>query len=405
LNTQLLQATEAYVRDLFQSPEFKTLDYHNLEHTLEVVDAVKHVGKNSDLDESDMEAALLAAWLHDVGYKESLEYHEEASIRMTREFLTSHGISNPRIEKVVGCIEATRIPQNPRNLVEEVVADADLFHLSQEDFESKSERMRQEFEKTSRKKVSKEDWLSQNIQFMKKHNYFTNYGQLILTPRKKTNLKDLKKRSKEEVSEKDYNKIYKKLLKSENKLQQIKEQRPTRGIETMFRITSRNHLDLSSMADNKANIMISVNSIILSILVSVLFRKFEEDPNLIIPGLILTLTCLFTIVFAILATRPNVSKGKFTKEDILNKRTNLLFFGNFHSMDFDMYEWGMREMMRDGDYLYGSMIKDIYFLGAVLGNKYKMLRISYTIFMFGFIISVLAFILSQIKPDWFLPGP
>lgn len=405
MNTQLLQATEAYVRDLFQSPEFKTLDYHNLEHTLEVVDAVKHVGKNSDLDESDMEAALLAAWLHDVGYKESLEYHEEASIRMTREFLTSHGISNPRIEKVVGCIEATRIPQNPRNLVEEVVADADLFHLSQEDFESKSERMRQEFEKTSRKKVSKEDWLSQNIQFMKKHNYFTNYGQLILTPRKKTNLKDLKKRSKEEVSEKDYNKIYKKLLKSENKLQQIKEQRPTRGIETMFRITSRNHLDLSSMADNKANIMISVNSIILSILVSVLFRKFEEDPNLIIPGLILTLTCLFTIVFAILATRPNVSKGKFTKEDILNKRTNLLFFGNFHSMDFDMYEWGMREMMRDGDYLYGSMIKDIYFLGAVLGNKYKMLRISYTIFMFGFIISVLAFILSQIKPDWFLPGP
>ena len=379
--------------------------YHNVDHTLEVVDAVKHVGENSDLNEEDMETALLAAWLHDIGYKESLEYHEEASIRMSRDFLSHLGVPNPKIEKVIGCIEATRIPQNPKSLVEEVVADADLFHLSQDDFDSKSERMRQEFEQTSRKEVSEDDWLNQNIQFMKKHQYFTNYGRLVLSPRKKSILKGLKKKSNGEISEKEYDKVYKKLLKSENKLQQIKEKRPTRGIETMFRITSKNHLDLSSMADNKANIMISVNSIILSILVSVLFRKFEEDPNLIIPGLILTLTCLFTIVFAILATRPNVSKGKFTRDDILRKRTNLLFFGNFHSMDFDMYEWGMREMMKDGDYLYGSMIKDIYFLGAVLGKKYKMLRISYTIFMFGFIISVAAFILSQIKPDWFLPGP
>ncbi len=173
-----------------------------------------------------------------------------------------------------------------------------------------------------------------------------------------------------------------------------KENRPDRGIETMFRLTSSNHLELSSMADSKANIMISVNSIIVSVLLSVLLRKLEEFPNLVIPTIIFLTVCVTTIVFAVLATRPKVNSGTFTKDDIYQKRTNLLFFGNFHKMNLDEYEWGMKEMMKDRDYLYGSLIKDIYFLGVVLGRKYKMLRISYSIFMFGFVISVLAFAIA-----------
>ncbi|MEQ8243264.1 Pycsar system effector family protein, partial [Fulvivirga sp.] len=106
--------------------------------------------------------------------------------------------------------------------------------------------------------------------------------------------------------------------------------------------------------------------------------------------------CLTTIVFAVLATRPNVSSGKFTTEEIREKKTNLLFFGNFHSMELDNYMWGMREMMKDADFLYGSMIKDIYFLGIVLGKKYRMLRKSYNVFMFGFIISILSFITAML---------
>ena len=144
--------------------------------------------------------------------------------------------------------------------------------------------------------------------------------------------------------------------------------------------------------------MISVNAIILSIILSVLFRKFETDPQLVIPALVLMFTSLSTIVFSILATRPNISKGKFTEEDIKNRQTNLLFFGNFHGMGVDNYLWGMKEMMKDGNYLYDSLIKDIYFLGVVLGKKYKLLRISYTIFMFGLIISIFLFILSQLYP-------
>jgi hypothetical protein len=167
----------------------------------------------------------------------------------------------------------------------------------------------------------------------------------------------------------------------------------------MFRTTSSNHLMLSQMADNKANILITINSIILSVVVSVLLRKLEEDPRLIVPTIMLVTVCLATIVFAILATRPNVSAGRFTRDDVKNKKTNLLFFGNFHGMNVEDYEWSMKQMMKDADYLYGSLIKDIYYLGKVLGKKYKFLRIAYNIFMFGFVVSILSFFVVMMSPQ------
>lgn len=191
-------------------------------------------------------------------------------------------------------------------------------------------------------------------------------------------------------------KLEEKVTKLKEKVKKVKELKPDRGIETMFRTTSKNHMELSAIADNKANIMISINSIILSVMVSVLIRKLEEYPHMTIPAVLLTIVCLTTIVFAVLATRPNVSKGKFERMDIVNKETNLLFFGNFHRMSLKEYQWAMKEMLQDADYLYGSMIKDIYFLGAVLGKKYRLLRISYTIFMFGFVLSILGFIVAEL---------
>ncbi len=174
-----------------------------------------------------------------------------------------------------------------------------------------------------------------------------------------------------------------------------KKKKLNRGVETMFRTTSKNHMDLSSIADNKANIMISVNSIIISILVTVLFRKLEDFPVFTIPAILLIMTSLGAMVFAILATRPKVTKGMITKDDIRQKKGNLLYFGNFHDMSLEDYAEGMKSMIYDDEYLYGSMIRDIYFLGKVLARKYSLLRKSYSIFMFGFVISVIAFVVAS----------
>jgi hypothetical protein len=164
----------------------------------------------------------------------------------------------------------------------------------------------------------------------------------------------------------------------------------------MFRTTSSNHFELSSLADSKSNIMISVNSIIISVALTVLLARLAFYPQYIIPTVVLLIVCLSSIIFAILATRPSINKGRFTEEDIRNKKTNLLFFGNFHRMKLDEYQWAMNEMLKDREYLYDSMIKDIYYLGVVLAKKYKFLRISYTIFMYGIIAAVIAFAVAAI---------
>ena len=159
----------------------------------------------------------------------------------------------------------------------------------------------------------------------------------------------------------------------------------------MLRLTSENHLELSNMADGKANILISVNSIIISVILSVLLRRLEVDTHLTIPTIIFLFFSVSTIVLAILATRPKISEGRFSKNDILSKRTNLLFFGNFYKSSMDEYQWAMGTMMKDKEYLYGSLIQDIHQLGVVLGRKYKLIRAAYNVFMIGIIISVVAF--------------
>jgi hypothetical protein len=285
------------------------------------------------------------------------------------------------------------MPQRPQTMIAKVLCDADLYHLSTKQCEYKSNKLRAEWQMVERKNMTEDEWVQQNLVFMESHRYQTPYGQEVLQQGKKKNIKKIRKllepkshTAKEELEEE--------VIKLRSKLEKAKAQKPDRGVETMFRTTSSNHIMLSEMADNKANILITINSIILSVVVSVLVRKLEENPKLMVPTIMLVITCLTTTVFAILATRPNVTAGRFTRDDVKNKRTNLLFFGNFHSMKVDDYEWSMKEMMKDSEYLYGSMIKDIYFLGKVLGRKYRRLRVAYNIFMFGFVVSILSFVLA-----------
>ncbi len=150
----------------------------------------------------------------------------------------------------------------------------------------------------------------------------------------------------------------------------------------MFRITLSNHTRLSDIADSKANILLSVNAIIISIALSTLLPKLGSAKNeyLVVPTFIMLLFSVITIIFAILSTKPKVTSGEFTKEDLRKRKVNLLFFGNFYKMNLDDYTPAVREMMEDRDYLYDSMIRDLYYLGVVLNRKYRLLSITYQIF-------------------------
>jgi len=391
MNTALIEKSKAYAEATFSQLN-DSYAYHNIHHVKKVAEAVKEIGEKSGLTADQMETAIIAAWIHDTGYTLGREKHEINSVEAAKKMLVDWGASNEKIEAVSRAIKATEMPQNPQDIVDMVVCDADLYHLSNENLFEAGQKLRKELAQVKEKEFTDKEWIKFNLKFLEDHTYFTEYGKTVLEKGKRKNIKNFKNKIKPKNDKKYLNNLEKELEKLQRKLD--KTNRPERGIETMFRITSQNHITLSEMADSKANIMVSINAIVLSVIVSVLFRKFEEFPALLIPTLMLVGSCLLTIVYAVLATRPNISSGKFTTEDIKKKKTNLLFFGNFHGMELENYEWGVKEMMKDADFLYSSIIKDIYFNGKVLARKYKLLRTSYSIFMYGFVTSILAFLIS-----------
>lgn len=396
---QLLTDARNYVTEIFNQQLKPHFVFHTLEHTEDVVEACSIMAEHLNLADEDRFVLLLSAWLHDTGYlKGEAAGHEEESIRIATEFLQSRDVDVSAIQRVTSCIRATRMPQSPVTLVEQILCDADLYHLATEDFRAKNALLKQEREALLGHKIDKKEWRKSNINFLEAHSYFTEYAREHLEPKKLDNLKELrgKKERKEEEKKAEAEELYPYISdpnpfagdKNDLKTQ---EKNTERGVQTMFRTTSNNHFELSSLADSKANIMISVNAIIISVSLTVLIARLAYYPQYIIPTILLLTVCLAAIIFAILATRPSINEGRFTEEDIRNKRTNLLFFGNFHQMKLEEYQWAMNEMLKDREYLYNSMIKDIYFLGVVLAKKYKYLRVSYTIFMWGLILAVIAF--------------
>lgn len=394
MDSELIKASRLLAEGVFKNRSFEKHAFHNLDHTQDVVNAVQVIGQHSNLTADEMESALVAAWLHDVGYANGSKNHEETSAERARELLQELGASDRKVTEVTEAIRATKMPQQPKSLVAQVLCDADLFHLSTSACQEKSEMLRKEMKALGTKDLSMEESLNATMDFMRQHTYHTLYGKSVLEQNKQKNIKKLKKTLRPEISAKEHRKLQEEVEKLRSKLERERILKPDRGIETMFRTTSHNHIMLSQMVDSKASILITINSIILSLVVSVLIRKLEENPYLLIPTILLISVCLATMVFSILASRPNVSSGKFTRDDIENKRTNLLFFGNFHAMNVEDYQWGMKEMMKDADYLYSSLIKDIYYLGKVLGRKYRHLRIAYSIFMYGFVVAILSFIIA-----------
>lgn len=395
LRTEILRKAQSHVRSLFQQHKSFPGLYHNFDHTEEVVRNATEIAENMELSRIDTESILLAAWFHDTGYLESPKDHEERSALNAAEFLRSAKYPKDKIDTVIGCIRATKLPQTPNNVLEQIMCDADLLHLGKKDSLEKGELLRLEVEKMTDRRMSEEQWLRQSIGFFKDHSYHTTYAIREYSDRRDQNLRKLEKRLR---------KLESRRTDQEHKTEKamMKEKRPGRGVETMFRIASQNHMELSSIADNKANIMISVPSIIISIVMTVLLRKLNEIPELLIPTFLLLLTCVATIVFAILSTRPKITSGRYSREEIAEKKINLLFFGNFFGMKFSDFHWGMNEMMKDKELLYGTLIKDIYYLGQVLGKKYQYLRISYNIFLYGMVASVFAYLAAFVLYGFYL---
>lgn len=392
--SELLAKTEKFVTDLLSSELDPKYLYHNLRHTQRVVKSSKELLNSIDLDQEESEILLLATWLHDTGYTKGSENHEENSCIIAREFLGKLGVKEEQIAKVASFILATKRHHEPVDLQQKIIRDADASHLSRKSYLETTEFLREELSLLGIANYSPKEWRDENVKmFRSEHRYYTDYAKENWQEGKDRNLKKLIKEKKAE----------KQIAKKERLKAKYKSESPDRGIQTLFRVTLKNHITLSDIADTKANILLSVNAIIISVALSNLIPKLDNPSNayLIVPTTIFIIFSVVSMILAVLATRPNITSGQFTKEDVTNKKVNLLFFGNFHKMKLDEYEWAIKELVKDKEYIYTSLTKDLYFLGLVLDRKYSILRWTYTIFMIGIIISVVAFGIAfwQFGPD------
>lgn len=389
--TPLVDKAEKFVLNLFQEKLPNTFIYHNFKHTQRVAKSTKELIEKSENPVKQEEALMLAAWLHDTGYTEKYEGHEEKSVAIAEEWLLKNKVDQKTIDTVSRCIRATKMSNEPQDTLEEIIKDADTSHLAKEYFQETSEFLRQELRLQHIKNYGAQEWIEQNIElFTKKHQYYTSYAIKNWKEKKDENLLSLLKKEK-----KSKKKIAKEEAKARLKVK-YKDKSPDRGIQTLFRVTMRNHIKLSDIADTKANILLSVNAIIISLAIANLIPDLTAPANktLMIPTLVLMVFSVASIIGAIMSTRPNVTSGEFTREEVKSGKVNVLFFGNFHRMPYEQFEWAMHEILEDQDLVYESLMKDLYMLGVVLNRKYKILRITYTIFMIGIILSVLTFIIT-----------
>ncbi|MBF4465496.1 Pycsar system effector family protein [Flavobacterium sp. LC2016-12] len=386
----LIEQSEDFVSNLLKDKLSNLYSYHNLNHTLTVVSAVKELCKKEEVKGEEKELLLVAAWFHDTGYIVGFENHEKESVKIATAFLKEKDQSDDFIEKVSKLILATVKEYIPKTLLEKIIKDADYAHLMGTEYEITCELLRLELKNAFNISYSNADWAKENLSFlMNKHRFYTDFALKKWQPLKERNILLVQKRI-EKQEQKEADKI-----EEENK-KKDKVEKPDRGVDTLFRVTLGNHTRLSGIADSKANILLSVNAIIISIALSSIIPKLDSPKNahLVIPTFIMLISSVITIIFAILSTRPKVTSGFFTRDDVEAKKVNLMFFGNFYKMPLVEYDWAMNEMMKDRDYLYSTMIKDLYYLGLVLQRKYNLLRIAYNIFMVGLIVTVISFVIA-----------
>ncbi|AGC78139.1 HD domain-containing protein [Nonlabens dokdonensis] len=390
--SDILKITDDFVLNLLKNDLDDKYVYHNYTHTRRVVKSTQEIIDNSELDVKEQKALLLAAWLHDTGYIHGAENHEEESAKIAENFLNEQNQSEELINEVKKLILATKFNDTPVGKLEEIIRDADASHFAKDYYPETSELLKQELQLRGTN-FSNKEWRKENIKvFTEKHRYYSAYAIKNWNVLKNENLLKLIKAKKKKKKKYDKEKIK----------VDLKNQSPERAIQTLFRTTLRNHIKLSDIADTKANILLSVNAIIISLALANIIPKLDQISNrhLLWPTLVLILFSVASIILSIMSTRPNVTSGEFTEEQVRKREVNLLFFGNFHKVPFKKYQSALMSLITDKEEVYESLLKDLWLLGVVLNRKYTLLRWTYTIFMLGIIISVIAFILAFMTTDF-----
>jgi len=352
------------------------------------------MGKAIELSEESLEIVQLAAWFHNTGFFQDYSNSQDKSINLGTAFLQTRRYPTQKLEKVMECINATKVDVKPISIEGQLLVDAINAFSYTTNFGELSPLLRLEWEFISNKKLSNFEWSKIQLQTLLTTRFYTPYAKVHFEPLLAQNI--LSQKRKVEKNKRNKYPVPDNQDNLPRKFDNIERRTPGDAIQTFFRANYRNHINLSAIADNKANIMISVNAILISVLISILTYQniTDTNPMILLPVVIFLMTGLTSLIFAVLSIRPKVTTHNKldTTPEVIKK--NIVFFGNFVHLSLEQYEEAVDAIFRDGELIYGNMVRDIYFLGKVLDKKYRFLTMSYNIFMIGFIATVFTFLIA-----------
>ncbi len=394
LHRHLLSDAQDYVLSLFNSHGESKLVYHNYQRTAEIVVEIEKIGETLDWEEESLEQCLLAAWFHTTGFLFDYDNPLPKSQDLARGFLTAQQYHSDAIDRVLTIIERTGPDGTSQSTADKVLHDAIAGQTFNQYFFDERPLLRLEWELIQGRRISHYEWHQIQLQELLRVRYYTPYAKRNYGPLAAQHL--LKQKAQAEKTKLQPNQLVDEKEGQLRKFQGLEKKVPTSATQTFFRTNYRNHINLSAIADNKANIMISVNAILISVVISILSYQNIPDtkPIVLLPVVLFLVTGLTSLICAVLSIRPKVTTPPDGPIDLEAAKRNIVFFGNFVRMDLDQFEEAVDAVLRDGELLYGNMARDLYFLGQVLDKKYRYLTMSYNIFMVGFIATVVTFLLA-----------
>lgn len=386
-DSAIVRAAALTSSHLFDQYHKSHLVFNNYGLTFQAVQQVQEITAVSGTDLITREIALISAWFLQLGYQINYQQPVAQSLRAIGQFFTKQAYPEDRRARVVECLQNVGHQHIPKTLEAKIVKDAFTIASYLSNFELQTNLKRLEWSTMEVRTFTDLEWLEYLQETLLEIRLWTpfakaKYSQLIGQHLLEVQTKSEKKSRKEQAE--PIPALFSGLEKSMT----------SRGAQTFFRTNYRNHINLSAIADNKANIMISVNSILISVLITLLsYRNIAEtQPMILLPVTLFLITGLASLISAVLAARPKVTTHEWTANTEALLKKNMIFFGSFSRLPLEKYENLMDELLRDDQLLYGNMVRDLYFLGKVLDKKYRFLSISYNIFMMGFIITVVAFL-------------
>ena len=382
------------VLETFNAQEDRVLPFHNYRHTFEIVQKINDLSNACEASPSEMEIAVLAGWFIDIGYVLDYRSYKQAADDFVHSCLKDLAYDSFLIDLVAKTLNNFHDGQIPRTLPEKILSDAVFAIDMGKGFRRNLTLLRLERERKSGRQIDPIDWKRELIETLEGIKFYTDYAKIQYTPYLIDNIQYLDnqiRKGKALLTESEIDSL---AHETAGKFVGLENQIPEKAIQTFFRSNYRNHINLSAIADNKANIMISVNAILISILISVLTYKelADQSPIIFMPSVIFIIAGISSLIFAVLAARPKITSiigPDSSREEIEN---NIVFFGNFSKLSVEDYETAMDRMFKDGRLIYRNMTRDMYFLGKVLDKKYHFLRYSYTVFMMGLIFTVSIFL-------------